>query len=330
MMVLCGSCIAFMEEDVLGSKSPLFGRRTFQMELDGLSIYEAREMFPKYSIEELILLYSTSGGTPQYLVQFDSNTSLRDNIINNVLTPGSYLFTEPVDLLRQELRDITIYNTILTVIAGGASRFNEIVTASHEKNDKIANYLKTLQRLRLVKKMHPVTEKPNSKKSIYRITDNMFRFHYKYVLPMKEQLEEGNASIVYSVIMNDIPQYIGYIFEDICLQFISKLNQAQKLPIFYEKIGKWWGTDNRKKTQSEIDIMAVSRDGAIFGECKYQNEKTGQRVLDGLMDKAAQFPHKDKHYFLFSKSGFCPALPDNAKMQSNIQLYSLDNIFFRS
>jgi uncharacterized protein len=296
------------------------------VELTGFNIYEVKEMFPAYSSEDIILIYSAVGGTPQYLSQFNSNMSIKENIINNLLTPGCYLFTEPVDLIRQELRDITIYNTILSVIAGGASRFNEIVTASHEKNDKIANYLKVLQRLRIVRKLTPVTEEINSKKSIYRITDNMFRFYYRYIIQMKEQLDEGNSEAVYNIVMENITDYVGHIFEDICLQFIRKLSREQKLPVFYEKIGKWWGTDVRTRSQSEIDIMAVSNDSAIFSECKYTKNVTGEKILDDLIYKSGIFSFKNNYYFLFSKNGFTQPVIDRAKKNNNIYLYSLNEI----
>lgn len=232
-----------------------------------------------------------------------------------------------IDLIRQELRDITIYNTVLSAIAGGASRFNEIVTASHEKNDKIANYLKVLQRLRIVKKLNPITEKINSKKSIYRITDNLFRFHYRYIIPMKEQLEEGNSEMVYNVIMKNISDYIGYIFEDICQQFIKRLNRHNMLPIFYERLGKWWGTDKRTKSQSEIDVMAMSSDGAIFAECKYTKELIEDKVLDDLIYKSGNFDFENNYYFLFSKNGFKDSVVNRAKKNTNIFLFDLERIF---
>ncbi|MDR0287966.1 MAG: ATP-binding protein [Clostridiales bacterium] len=40
-LILCGSHMSFMENEVLGYKSPLFGRRTAQIRLDGFDYYDA-------------------------------------------------------------------------------------------------------------------------------------------------------------------------------------------------------------------------------------------------------------------------------------------------
>lgn len=41
---------------------------------------------------------------------------------NNLFNTSSYLFEEPENLLKQELREPAVYNFIITAIAGGASR----------------------------------------------------------------------------------------------------------------------------------------------------------------------------------------------------------------
>ena len=43
-LILCGSEISFMEEEVLGYKSPLFGRRTAQIKLDSLDYYTSSKI----------------------------------------------------------------------------------------------------------------------------------------------------------------------------------------------------------------------------------------------------------------------------------------------
>ena len=46
MLILCGSSIAFMEEDVLGQKSPLYGRRTGQIDLQPFDYLTSAEFVP--------------------------------------------------------------------------------------------------------------------------------------------------------------------------------------------------------------------------------------------------------------------------------------------
>jgi uncharacterized protein len=51
MLVVCGSFIGFMEREVLGEKSPLFGRRTAQIHLKPFSFSESRQFHSAASIE---------------------------------------------------------------------------------------------------------------------------------------------------------------------------------------------------------------------------------------------------------------------------------------
>ena len=54
-LILCGSQISFMERQVLGGKSPLFGRRTAQFNLvEGFDYYDAAKMLPGVSNEDKI------------------------------------------------------------------------------------------------------------------------------------------------------------------------------------------------------------------------------------------------------------------------------------
>src|SRR5262249_37734947 len=48
-LILCGSYVGFMEREILGRKSPLFGRRTAQIPLRPFGYREAALFHPRYS-----------------------------------------------------------------------------------------------------------------------------------------------------------------------------------------------------------------------------------------------------------------------------------------
>ena len=52
MLILCGSSMSFMENQVLGYQSPLYGRRTAQMKILPFDYRETALMFPHYTYEE--------------------------------------------------------------------------------------------------------------------------------------------------------------------------------------------------------------------------------------------------------------------------------------
>lgn len=82
---------------------------------------ETCHYFKKFSNEEKALIYGIVGGTPQYLIQMDDTLSVEDNIKNTFLNPISFLYEEPINLLKQEVREPAIYTAIITAIAKGAS-----------------------------------------------------------------------------------------------------------------------------------------------------------------------------------------------------------------
>ena len=63
-LILCGSFISFMEREVLGHQSPLYGRRTGQLLLHPLSLHTLKGFFPGYSPEERAIPKSISFTRP--------------------------------------------------------------------------------------------------------------------------------------------------------------------------------------------------------------------------------------------------------------------------
>ncbi len=127
-LILCGSSVSFMENQVLGYQSPLYGRRTAQFKIDPLGYGETARFFPKYNARDVVVVYGITGGVPLYLEQFDDRQNLANNISRSFFSPSSYLFEEPVNLLEQEVRDPSYYNAIVKTVAVGATRLGEIAT----------------------------------------------------------------------------------------------------------------------------------------------------------------------------------------------------------
>ena len=312
MLILCGSSMSYMEDEVLAYKSPLYGRRTAQMKIFPFSFDEACRYLKNYSDEDKALAYGIVGGTPQYLLQIDDRLSIEDNIKNTYLNPISFLYEEPTNLLKQEVREPAIYMAIITAIAVGASRMSDISNKVGEDSNICANYLKSLINLGIIKKETPYGEK-SSRKSIYSIEDNMFRFWYRFVPGNNSIIMRGAADIVYKRIEPQLPEYMGAVFEEICKQYLWNLLLNGNSPVEFSELGRWWGNDPIEKKQTEIDIMGEQdKKTALFGECKWINEKVDLGVLETLIKRSNLFSYVNVHLYLFSKSGFTKGCIDKA------------------
>lgn len=326
MLILCGSSMSYMEDNVLAYKAPLYGRRTAQMKILPFDFEETCRYFKNFSAEDKALIYGIVGGTPQYLLQIDDKLSVEDNIKNTYLNPTSFLFEEPINLLKQEVREPAIYTAIITAIATGASRMSEISTKVGEDTNVCTSYIKNLMNLGIVQKETPYSEK-NSRKSIYYIEDNMFRFWYRFVLENNSIIVRGAADRVYKRIEPYLSNYMGKVFEDICTQYLWKLLLDGKCPVEFNSLGRWWGTDPVERKQTEIDIMGEQdKDTALFGECKWTNEKVDLGVLETLVKRSRLFSYTNVHYYLFSKSGFTKGCFDKAKEMGNVSLVDFAEI----
>jgi len=326
MLILCGSSMSYMEDHVLSYKAPLYGRRTAQMMIRPFDFEETCHYLKNLAPDDKALIYGIVGGTPQYLLQINDTLSVEDNIKNTFLNPISFLYEEPINLLKQEVREPAIYTAIITAIASGASRMSEISSKVGEDTNVCSTYIKNLMNLGIVQKETPYGEKA-SHKSVYFIEDNMFRFWHRFVLENNSVIARGAADLVYKRIEPKLSDYMGKVFEDICKQYLWKQLLNGKCPVEFISLGRWWGNDPTLKCQAEIDIMGEQdKDNVIFAECKWTNEKVDLSVLETLKKRSELFSYKNIHLYLFSKSGFTKGCIEEANRMGNVTLVSYADI----
>ncbi|MCL1984270.1 MAG: AAA family ATPase [Methanomassiliicoccaceae archaeon] len=327
MIILCGSSMSFMEEQVLGYESPLFGRRTQQYHILPFDYYESGKWFSGYSNEDKALMYSVTGGIPAYLAKMDPSMNAEKNIERTFFKKNSYLFEEPSNLIKQELREPAVYNSILAAIADGNSKLNEISNRVKDTSGKCSMYLNRLISLGIVSKETPINEKESTKRTVYRIKDGMFRFWFRYVRENLTEIHIRRSEGLYEeAVRPTISQFMGITFEDMCKEYI--LRNSERIRFRIGEIGKWWGPDPATRTQEEIDLIALSPKGDrwMFCECKYRSEKVGTDRLEDLIRRSELVTDADdKTFCLFSKGGFTDNLIGNE--QNNVRLIGLDDMY---
>lgn len=306
MVILCSSAMSFMEKEILAEKNPLYGRATGILKMKEMDFYDAIQFVPNYSAEEKITTYAILGGIPHYLKQFDDSVSLEENIQKQILTGGSILYSEVEFLLRQELRETSIYNIIIEAIALGNTKLNDIYQKTQIEKTKLSAYMRNLMDLGIICREFSVDdgakEQANVQRGLYRVTDNFFRFWYAFVFPNVSELEAGDAKGIFQyVVKPELDNYTSYIFEDVCKSYLRLKNRNGELPFYFSKIGRWWN-----KTD-ELDIMAVDHTKMkyILGECKYKNSVFTVADLKNMQSKfKPQKKESEVYYWVFSKAGY--------------------------
>ena len=326
-LILCGSSMSFMENQVLGYESPLFGRRTSQYKIQALTYKDITAFNPSLSFENQALIYGITGGIPHYINKLNVKENVDVALLENLFNTAGYLFEEPENLLKQELREPAIYNSIITAVATGSSHSNEISTKVGLETGICAKYLGVLVSLGILKKETPITEKPG-RKTIYAIEDNFFRFWYRFVPKNMSSISTGRISKIYeTAIKKYYPDYMGIVFEQMCRDYL--LRYADNLPIVLSNVGQWWGTDAKTKKEVQIDIVGTPIEGNeyLIGSCKYKNEKVGVDEFELLKGYSSVFGKGSKyHYYIFSKSGFTKGLEAVAQKE-DVTLVSLSEMY---
>lgn len=299
MLVLCGSYISLMIEHTLAEKSPLYGRRTGQLQLHPFDYRTAALFFKKWNTKEKLMAYGVLGGIPAYLRQFDDTLTFEQNIIDKILTSGRFLGEEANFLLKMELRDTRIYANLLKLIASGNTALKELASKTNLDGRHVSAYLSNLQGLRLVRREVSFVDKApeKSRKGLYLMEDHFLNFWFQFAASHTTLIERNMGKLLYDqLILPHFSTYMGKIFEGICAQYLQWYSAENKLPVPV-RVGCIWDKDY------DIDVVCDNVDGSVtFGECKWSTRalRTHQ-LLSVLQERAAQtkLSLKEAHFVLF-------------------------------
>lgn len=288
-LILCGSLIGFMEREVLGEKSPLFGRRSAQILLRPFSFREAAEFHPRYSVEDAARVYFVCGGVAQYHEAFDPSCSVAQNIGNQLFDEFAPLFREPDFLLKEELRGLGIYHAVLTALAQGKATHQELAAAAGLSPPKLPYYLNQLMELGYVERRYPLAAgKPNPRAIRYLLRDPLLRFWFRFVFPNLSRIRSLPAERAFDqVVAPQWESYQGSCFERLCREALGLLYREERVQAAFE-IGEYWDKE------VQIDVVGLRQDGWIdLGECKWGTVRSPKAVIGELERKVQSYSNPD-------------------------------------
>lgn len=290
MLVLCGSYVGFMEREVLGEKSPLFGRRTAQVHLQPFSFAEARQFHPRASLEQQALTWFVTGGVAQYLQSFSQTASFRQNVERTLLDEFAPLFREPEFLLREELREVAPFFAALMAIAQGARTAKTIAQQSGVPERNLHYTLETLVSLGYVTRRYPVSGAAPKRTDVrFTVDDALLRFWFRFLFPNRSRLALLEPPQAYDqLVAPQLDAWAGGAFERLCRAQLPSLLAAEGVTASLE-LGSWWDRS------AEIDVVGVRSDGVTeLGECKW-GPVTGAELGRQLESKRLAFPNPKHH-----------------------------------
>jgi AAA+ ATPase superfamily predicted ATPase len=328
-LILNGSSMTQMRDEFFTHNRPLYGRKTMQLKVAPFGFYGIREYFSGVKPTQLPYIYAIYGGIPKYFETYRKNQSLKRNVIDDFLTIGAPLLEEPESVLKQEVRESSTYNTIFSAIAQEAHKYREISSKAKLESGNVSAYLDNLVFLDLIRREIPAYT-GERKKTLYLVADNMFRFWFRFMPRNLSLVNSNRPEIALRYIEDNLEQFMGQTFEQICKEYLWRLNGTGELPFDFVDAGRWWGGDAQKKIERDIDLLAHDdAEQGLFCECKWSSARVGENILVNLQERSRlpQFSGlAQKHLMLFSKSGFTANCARQAAAIGNVSLVSLEEI----
>lgn len=325
LVILVSSSISFVENQMVGK----IGEAAFELsgfiKLKELNFSNLKDYFSKYSTEECAYVWAILGGFPGLWKCFDDKLSLKENIIRNILLPNAYLYKYGERLINNELRETSVYSTILSSLSEGKNKLLEICEHTEFARSKVSVYLKNLMELELVKKVFSVETEgnENAQKGIYDLNNHFLDFYMTYIYRYTSELEELSSEEFYkTIVFPSLKSFSGKYFNEICLEYLEGLNDKGKLPFEVDSFGTWVGK------QGTIDIVGMSEDKeTILGLCVFDKPMLSYDDYEWMLYCANKAKLSADNIYLFSVGRFDEKLSLEGKVRNNINLLLLDNMF---
>lgn len=335
-LILSGSDVSFFERDVVGYTATTYGRRTGSLHLQPFPFRELKGFLPRWSPADAIRAYAVFGGVPYYLDALDPGSTLPKEIERHILAPDGLLRQEPRFLLAQhsDLRDDTVYFSILRAIAAGRTRRNEIASRVGRSDSATGQLLDRLMGLGLVRRVHPVTvSNPDRTRMVRFAIDDMFlRFWFAFVHPYESRLHRRSDAGRHldRLVLPSLDSFVSRpAFEQVCQDWLRRRTGAAAA-------GWWWGTirerttDGLRSVQYEIDAVAVDDDRAVLalGSCKWTTEPMRREEAIRLQRSAELVSGgaRPPDLYLFSRSGFDAQLLAHARKHLTCHLIDIKEL----
>ena len=305
-LIISGSYMDIMKS-LIEYEAPLYGRFSNVLKLKPMNYLEASEFYPSFSKEDKVLLYSVFGGIPYYNSLIQTDRSAIQNIFDLVLNENAPLKEEVPSFLKSEISKAENANSVFDAIAGGKTKFKDILDESGLGSDAaLNNLLLKLIGMEIIEKEYPLNHPQDKKKANYRITDSLALFYYRYLFRNLSKIETMGAKAFFTrYIKEDFESlYIPKSFEKICRQFLIEENRSGRIQPVLEEIGKYYYDDPKNHRNGEFDIVARDENGWIFYEAKYKKRPVDDTQILEEAEQVKNSPLPAYQFGFFSRSGF--------------------------
>ncbi len=291
-LVVCGSIYSKMKKIFEDKDEPLYGRATARFKIKPFSISTLqniiRDYNPTYSPDDLLAIYSLTGGVAKYVeLIMEHNALKKDEMIEDVVSMGSYFIDEGREMLSDEFgKDYGKYFSVLSALANGYTTRGEM---TNYVGFDTGGYLDKLENdYGIIAKKRPYMMGEQGKNVRFEISDNFLTFWFRFIYKYWSAVEIGNMNYIYAKINNDYDTFSGIMLERYFRQKYSESGQYTIVTNYWESVRK-----SNQGEDNEIDLIAVDAENKqlIIGEIKRNKNKISIPELE-IKSKKIQSYHK--------------------------------------
>ncbi len=324
MIILASNAIGWVENTFISK----IGRNAFAisgfLKVKPMSFLDMVCFYDTNDTKKCIQFYSIAGGNPGYWTRFDIKSDLKTNICRLFLEQNAVFASEGLNRISEELRELSVYGTILASLAEGREKLNDLYAHTGFSRAKISVYLKNLMALELVEKVfsYETADNRNSKKGVYRICDPLVQFWYHFIFPHYDELGVLSGEAFYQkYIEAEIAEYISVGYSKICAEYLDILNDRGKLPVTYTRHGEWVGKNGR------IDVVGQdARRNTLLGFCNTSGKVLDLAMVEADITLAKEAHLRPEHCFFFSADGFTEEVGELASRKDGIYLIDMNDL----
>lgn len=324
LILLCSSSLVWVEKELRQVFPAIEKQADGFLKIKNLNFLEVVRAFPQYQVSDCIKAYGIIGGVAGYINHWDQRVDLKTNICRNILSRNGYMNQAAERLIGSELRELSVYETILFYIAGGYDKLNDLYLKTGFSRAKISVYMKNLAAFDIIEKVVSFETGgwENAKKGVYRIKDHYVNFWFHFIYPHLSDLYMMSTEEFYETYIGPgLDDYLNRYFVEVCMEYLGLLNIVGKLPLKVKKMGTWVGKEGN------IDIIAQNevREN-IVGCCNWSKPEFTMDMCEELFANMKKAKISAKYYFLFSAQGFSEEVVKKAEEDPSFLLIDMNEL----
>jgi hypothetical protein len=324
MVLLLSSSIVWVEQTMRNLLPPdlKIDEMIRRSELTFLDMVRA---FESYSVRDCVRVYGIIGGVPAYMHAWNPAQSVKENVCRLILSENGLLYDEAERYLGSELRELSVYYTILGAIAKhGVRKLNDLYNETGFSRAKISVYMKHMAAFEVIEKVYPFETGgyENAQKGMYRIKNTFLNFWFHFIYPHLSERSMMEPEVFYDTyVAPGMDDYLNRYFVDVCMEYLRLLDKVGQLPIKIKKMGTWIGKEG------VIDIIAQDEArNRIVGMCKWSEKVMTYEMCKQLQETMKLAVVKAKCIFLFSAGTFDGILTQKAANDPSLMLVDMNRL----